>query len=99
MFGVGQVAVIPTKRIPQHPIRVQLLLDPQRSRHQVGLESAWRDAEVGLEDALEFQQRLVIETDRGQITDFDSCGLETELDRLPWEIRVTLFPREALFLT
>ena len=37
--------------------------------HEERAEAARRDAEIGLEDALELEQRLVVEADVGQVLD------------------------------
>ena len=47
--------------LAQLPVDVQLVLDPQRTGHQERPEPSRHDAEVGLEDALELEQRLVVE--------------------------------------
>ncbi len=41
----------------------QLLPQPQRHRHAEGAEAARREGEIGLEQALELQKRLVVEDD------------------------------------
>src|SRR2546423_993285 len=63
MLGVQQRSLIVAERLAELPILIELLLHPERSRAQEGGEAAGGDREIGLENALELQERLVIEAD------------------------------------
>ena len=51
------------QRIPQQLPLEQLLADPKRQGHGERAQPAGREGQVGLEQALEFQKRLVVEDD------------------------------------
>src|SRR6185503_17889648 len=101
-----QEALLPVEvRLPllhlvaQQGLLEQLLLQPQRHGHAEGVEAARREGEVGLEQPLELQERLVV---RGGVVDvgqLDAGLAEAVVDRLLREGRVVLLAGEALFLS
>jgi hypothetical protein len=75
---------------------VQLLLHPQRARHHERAEPLRHHAQIRLEDALELEQRLVVEADVVQILRLDARRLQAVLHRARREIRISLLPGEPL---
>jgi hypothetical protein len=61
-------------------------------------DAPWHDAKVRLENALELEQRLVVEADMGEILNADSRRLEAELDGALREARIALLSGKAFFL-
>jgi hypothetical protein len=55
--------------VPQLAIGEQLLFDPEWSGHEERAKSPGHRAEIGLQDSLEFEQRLVVEADAAEILD------------------------------
>ena len=53
---------------------------------------------ISLEDALELEERLVVEADEVDLVDGDPLGVETERDGVARERRVALHAREPLLL-
>ena len=86
------------ERLAHLPREMQLPLDPQRQRLPERSEPAGRVGEIGLEQPLELEQRLVVEGDVIELVGADSAALEAERDRLRREAVVVLPPGETLFL-
>jgi hypothetical protein len=83
----------------QQPAREQLLLDPHRHRGDEAAQPERRKGVVGLEQAFEFQERLVVESDRIQILEPHPRFLEDVLARVRGKGRVVPHSAEALFLS
>ena len=49
--------------VAQKLLLEQLLAQPQRDRHAEGFEAGRREREIGLQQALELEERLVVEHD------------------------------------
>ena len=62
------------------------------------LEAARREGEIGFEQPLEFQERLLVEDDIVDVLERDAGLLEAIADRVDREARVLLLAREALLL-
>jgi hypothetical protein len=77
---------------------VELLLEPQRKAHHEQLEAPRRVGDIGLEQAIELEQRLVVEGDVVEIILADAPFAEAVGDRVLREPVVVLLAREALFL-
>ena len=99
VLAVQEIALVPTEGAPDVPIRKELFLDPQRPRHAERGETARRDAQVGLKDPLELEERLVIEPHALQIRGLNAGGAETVGHGLRRERRVPLLARETLLLS
>ncbi len=78
--------------------RVELLLQPERQPHQEQLEAARRVGEVGLEQAVELQERLVVEGDVVEVTRRDAGFVEAVAHRVRGKVVVVLLAGEALLL-
>src|SRR5437868_10159247 len=76
----------------------ELLFQPDRHRGQKRAYAAGRDAEVVLEDALEFEERLVVEADVVDLPDVDLRLAQAVAHRLCRKLGVVLLTREALLL-
>ena len=76
----------------------QLLLEPERHRHPERAEAARREGQIGFEQALEFQERLVVERNLIDLVETDAGLFEAVVNGAMRESRVVLLAREALFL-
>ena len=76
----------------------QLVLHPHRQRGAERREAARRKGEIGLEQPLELEERLVVERDIVDLRGTRAGRLEARANRVVWEARVMLLAREALFL-
>jgi hypothetical protein len=90
---------IDTLQLVDQPLLLeQLLAEPYRHGLQIRAEPARSECEIGLQQALEFQERLVVEDHVVGVTQPHSCFAETVSDRVPWKALVEFPAREALFL-
>ena len=55
-------------------------------------------SEIGFEDALEFQERFVVECDAIEAGGFDTTFLQTKINGVLWEREVMLLARKTLLL-
>ena len=76
----------------------QLLPQPQRDRHAEGPVASRREAQIGLEQALELHERLVVEHHSVEIPQRDAALGQAVADGVKREARVVLLARKALFL-
>ena len=97
MLAVEDLAGI-AERLAQLTVDVQLVLDPQRTGHEERPVPGRRDAEIRLEDALELEERLVVEADVGEVGDGDAGHSEAVLDRPRRKRGITLLAGEPLLL-
>ena len=97
MLGIQKRPFVP-ERLAQLPVHVELVLQPQRPRHEERLEPPGGDTKVGLEDSLKLEKRLVVEANVGEMPGLYPAGTQTILDRLSGEARVALLPGEAFLL-
>ena len=79
-------------------LQQQLFLDPDRHRGNERAQPARGGREVGLEQALELEERLVVEHDRIEAGEVGGAGREAVADRRRREARVVAPAREALLL-
>ncbi len=76
----------------------KLLAQPQGHGHPEALEPPGGEGDIGLEQALELQERLVVEGDEIDVLE-GAAGLpQAVAHRLGGEARVVLLAREALLL-
>src|SRR5438034_8580639 len=97
MLGVEDLAVI-AEGAADFPVEEQLFFHPQWACHPELREPAGRNAEIGLENALELEEGLVIEADICQVRGPNLGRLETVPDGVPRKRGVALRTGEALFL-
>src|SRR5439155_8944937 len=95
MLGVQDLAVI-AEGAADFPVEEQLLFYPQWAGHPELREPAGRNAEVGLQNALELEEGLVIEADIGQVRGPNPGRLETIPRGVPRKGSVALLAGEAL---
>src|SRR5437870_12270531 len=76
----------------------KLLAQPQGHRHDERSQTARRIVEIGLQQALKFQKRLVIESNQINFIAFDPGVVETELYGVCGKTVVVLLAGEAFFL-
>src|SRR5215217_3489049 len=95
MLGIQHLAVV-AECISNLPVDEQLILDPERSCQQEGLEASGSDAEIGFQYTIKLQQGLVVESHIPQILRGDAGVLETVGHRLNREGGITLLSSEPL---
>src|SRR5690242_10654024 len=98
MLGVQDAPLVARECVVQLAVHVQLVLRPERARLEERSEAARCDGEVRLEDPLELEERLIVESDAREIVRRDPSGSEAVVDRVRGEARVALLSCEALFL-
>ena len=76
----------------------QLFPEPQRKGLGEGGESAGGKSQIGLQQTLEFEEWLVVEGDVIHVGEAAATLSQTILDRVAWEARVVLLPREPFLL-
>src|SRR5262245_18515334 len=76
----------------------QPLLQPNRHRGQERADAPGREAKIGLNQPLEFQQRLVIERDVPEFGERDARLAQTIRDGVAGETRIVLLSGETLLL-
>ena len=86
------------QRVADQRFLKQLVLDPHRHRRRETLEAPRRKGEIGLENALEFRKRLVIENKEVDVLGREAPLGETEPDRVYGKARVGLEAGEAFLL-
>jgi len=76
----------------------ELLAEPDRHGHHERAQAAGRDAEIGLEDAVELRDGLVVEGDGVEFARVDAGLGEAVLHRVDGKARVVLLAGEPLLL-
>ncbi len=94
------VAEVPDLRqlVQDQALEHQLLLDPDGHGREEGPEATRGEGVIGLEQALELEEGLVVEDDRVQLIEGEPGFLEAVGERVAGERRVVALPREPLFL-
>src|SRR5262249_5301597 len=78
--------------------QMQLFLQPHRQRHAERAITRRRERQIGLQQALELLQRLVVEADVAQFAWRNAGFGEAIVDRVDGEAGIMLDAREAFFL-
>src|SRR5262249_55259651 len=96
LLGQGRIARhnLFAKQVSQQ----QFFLQPHRHGGKKGLQAARRKPNVGFEEPLEFDQRLVIKHNVLKILDSDPSLIQTVLDGTMRKSWIMLLSREPLFL-
>src|ERR1039457_6058703 len=76
----------------------ELLPHPQRYRHEERLQPGWRNAKVGLQDATELAERLVVEGDGVKFVGPYLAFPEAVAHRVGWYSGVLFLAREPFLL-
>ena len=84
--------------VAQQALLEQLLLEPQRDRHLERAEAARRQRDIGLQQPLEFEKRLVVEHDMVKTVGGNSRLCETIGNGVVWKRSIVLFSGKALLL-
>src|SRR5262245_40285156 len=84
--------------VTQKLLLEQLLAQPQRDRHAERSKAGRRERQIGLQQAFELEERLVIEHDIVDVVQSGSCGLQAVAERVMREAGIVLLAREALLL-
>jgi hypothetical protein len=95
VFGIEHFP-IESQRVADLPLHVELVLDPERAGHEERLEAAGCHAQVSLQDALELEQRLVVERHRRQLVRRDPGLFQAVVNRMLREPGIALDPAESL---
>ena len=82
----------------QEALQEHLLLEPDRHGRHEGPDAARGERQVGLQQALELDQGLVVEGDVAEIAESDPALAQAVAHRVDRESRIVLLPGEALFL-
>src|ERR1700684_4623316 len=90
--------ILGLERVGQQRLLKQLFPQPQRQRHAKRREPAWTASEIGLEQALELDERLVVEHDPVDVLELDAGLLQAIVDRQPRIAGVELLAGEAFLL-
>src|SRR5438093_9952375 len=98
MLGEQQWTSVVAQALSKRPLGVELLLHPERAGLKERTEAPWRDGEVSVENALEFEQGLIIEADEGKFGCLDPAGCQAVLDCPHRKSSLPLSPSEALLL-
>ena len=88
----------PPQLVAQEQLLEQLLLQPDRQRLAEGAKAGRREGEVGLEQALELEEGLVVERDIVDAVDAVADARQAVLDRPAGEAGIVAAAREALLL-
>jgi hypothetical protein len=84
--------------LPKKVSQQELFFQPHRHGGKKRLETTRRETEVGFEEPLEFDKRLVIEHNVFEILDSDPSFVQTILNGMTRETWIMLLSRKALFL-
>ncbi len=84
--------------LAQQPLLKQLFLEPDRQRHAERGETPRREGEIGFEQPLELEERLVVEDDVIDVAGSDFGFVQAILDGVTRETRIVLLAGEALLL-
>jgi hypothetical protein len=97
MLAVDYLSVV-AQLLPELAVGIELLLDPERTGHEERAEAPRGGGEVGLQNPLELEQRLVVEPHELQLAWLDARRAQTILHRARGERRVALLAGEPLLL-
>jgi hypothetical protein len=84
--------------LPKKVSQQELFFQPHGHGGKKRLETTRRETEVGFEEPLEFDKRLVIEHNVFEILDSDPSFVQTILNGMTWKTWIMLLSRKALFL-
>src|SRR5918993_5045301 len=84
--------------LPKEVSQQELFFQPHGHGGKKRLETARGKTDVGFEEPLEFDKRLVIEHNVCEILDSDPSFVQTILNGMTWKTWVMLLSRKALFL-
>jgi hypothetical protein len=84
--------------LPKEVSQQELFFQPHGHGGKKRLETPRRKTEVGFEEPLEFDKRLVIEHHVFEILDSDPSFIQTILNGMTWKTWIMLLSRKALFL-
>src|SRR5262245_65278783 len=96
-FPVGMPREL-SQFVAQKLLLEQLLAQPQRDRHAERSKAGRRERQIGLQQAFELKERLVVEHDIVDVVQSSSRGLQTIAERMMREAGIVLLAREALLL-
>ncbi len=74
------------------------LANPERNRHQESFQPTWRVSQIAMEDAIKFDERLLVKGHTVHLRQRNAALPQAILDRVSGERRVVLFAREPFLL-
>ena len=77
----------------------QLVLDPHGHGRGKAHKAPGRQGQIGLQQALEFEERFFVKNDMRQFGRGDAGLAQAILNRMAGKARIVLFAAEALFLS
>ena len=98
MFAEKHLAFVGVEAFPDVVGHPQTVAQPEREGHQVGAEPLRRTGDVGLEQAIELDQRLFVEPDQIEVAGLDARLAQAVVDGLGREGGVVLAAGETLLL-
>ena len=98
LFPVDFLAEMILQRVTDDGFLEELFFEPYRKRRHKAAKPARCEGEVGLEQSLELQKRLVVENDMIDIGGLEPAFGETIIDGVRRKPRVVLLAGESLFL-
>ncbi len=93
-----EVGPVLLQLVLQQVLQEQLLPQPHRDRHLERFVPARREREVGLQQALELEQWLVVKRDQVDLVEADARLRQAVLEGVAREARIVLLARKALLL-
>jgi hypothetical protein len=84
--------------LDQQILLEQLFLEPERHRFAERREAAWRERQIGLEQALELEEGLFVEDDVIDVFQADPPLVQTRGDRAMRERGIVLYTGKSLLL-
>src|SRR5262245_22469801 len=84
--------------LSEHTLLEELFPQPNRHGQAKGGKPLRREAQVGLEQPLKLDQRLLVKHHCIEIADLAAAMVCAVGDGMPGKVRIVLFAREALFL-
>jgi hypothetical protein len=84
--------------LPKEVSQQELLFQPHGHGGKKRLETTRSETDIGFEEPLEFDKRLVIEHNVFEILDSDTSFVQTILNGMTWKTWIMLLSRKALFL-
>src|SRR2546423_7397551 len=87
-----------TELLPDQLFHPDFFFDPERNGFEEGLNARWDARQVGMEDAVEFDEGFFVKGDKFNVIDLDASFPQTIFDGEFWKRGIVLLASEALFL-
>src|SRR2546430_8362122 len=87
-----------TELLPDQLFHPDFFFDPERNGFEEGLNARWDARQVGMEDAVEFDEGFFVKGDKFNVIDLDASFPQTILDGEFWKRGIVLLAGEAFLL-